>query len=385
MDVNSTIKRLNRVKQTLKGLFTGRDQAIDLLVLATVCQEHLLLIGSPGTAKTAIISRYTDLIEAQEFSYLLTRFTEPSELFGPLDLASFQQGRYQIRTEGMLPQAEIVFLDEVFQGSSAILNSLLTILNERVFYNGSVRQVVPLICLIGSGNSIPDDPSLQAFADRFVLRCQVHPVEDQQIDELLVQGWDLERERIEAAKRLAAGQSVSQLLSTVKLTDILALHERLLDINLASIKPEYSKLIRELRAEGIEFSDRRVVKGLKLIAGATLLRGAASAELIDLWVLLHLWERPGEADGIRTVLQPRLAEAGFPSLERSRLVPEIILDLEAIKAQAPLLSSESAITAHVMALNKLRQELIANHPQELEARQQVEQAIQGSLEQLDHV
>ncbi|AOY78735.1 AAA family ATPase [Moorena producens JHB] len=384
MTINSTIKRLNSVKYTLKGMFTGREQAIELLVLATVCQEHLLLIGPPGTAKTAIINRYTDLIDAQSFSYLLTRFTEPSELFGPLDLAAFQKGTYNISTEGMLPQAQIVFLDEVFQGSSAILNSLLTILNERVFYNGSQRQSVPLICLIGASNSVPDDPSLHAFADRFVLRLEVNKVEDNQIDELLGQGWELEREKIEAAKREIKGQATSKLLASVKLDDILDLHRKLLEVNLSKIKPEYGRLIQELRAEGIDFSDRRVVKGLKLIAGAALLRGVRSADILDLWPLFHLWDRPEEADILKTVLQPRLEEAGFEAIDRSRPVSEIILDLETIAGQEPLLSSESAIGAHLMALNKLRQELIANHPQDLDARKRIEVVIQQGLKRLEN-
>lgn len=381
--VHNTIKRLNSVKRNLKGLFTGRDKAIDLLLLATVCQEHLLLIGPPGTAKTAIINRYTELIDAQEFSYLLTRFTEPSELFGPLDVAAFQQGTYHICTEGMLPEAQIVFLDEVFQGSSAILNSLLTVLNERKFYNGSQRQPVPLICLIGASNNVPDDPSLNAFADRFVLRLEVNKVEDSQIDDLLEQGWELEQERMEAAKRAMAGQEASKVLSTVKLDEILDLHGRLQEVNLSKIRPEYARLVRELRAEGLDLSDRRVVKGLKLIAGATLLRGAESAEAVDLFPLLHLWDRPEEADILKTVLQPRLEEAGLDSVEMSRPVAEIIMDLDTIASQEPLLSSESAVGAHLMALNKLRQELIANHPQDIDARKKVEAVIQQGLQLLE--
>jgi MoxR-like ATPase len=380
--VRNTIKRLNSVKRILKGMFTGRDQAIDLLILATVCQEHLLLVGPPGTAKTAIINRYTELIDAKEFSYLLTRFTEPSELFGPLDLAAFQKGTYHIRTEGMLPQAEIVFLDEVFQGSSAILNSLLTILNERMFFNGSQRQPVPLLCLIGASNNVPDDPSLRAFADRFILRLEVDKVEDDKIELLLGQGWDLERERIEAAQRAAKGQPASKVLPNVKLEDILALHGQLLQVVLSPIEPVYSQLIRELRAEGIDFSDRRVVKGLKLIAGATLLREATEAEILDLWPLFHLWNRPEEADILKTVLQPRLEEAGFQFVDRSRPISEIMMDLETIEAQELLLSSESAIGAHLMALNKLRHEIIANHPHDLDGRKRIEQVIQQGLARL---
>ena len=171
--VIENVRRLKFLSRSLQDLFTGRDPAIDLIALSAVCHEHMLLIGPPGTAKTEIITRFADLIDARAFHYLLTRYTEPTELFGPLDLQQFQKGTYHIRTTDMLPEAQIVFLDEVFQGSSPILNSLLTILNERTFHNGSVRQPVPLICMIGAANTVPDDPWLQAFADRFVLRLEI--------------------------------------------------------------------------------------------------------------------------------------------------------------------------------------------------------------------
>src|SRR6266853_46663 len=111
-----TLQRLRTLQNLLKQLFTDRDTAVDLLVLAALCQEHLLLLGPPGTAKTELLSRFTNLVDARGFHYLLTRFTEPSEIFGPLDLESFQRGTFHIRTAGMLPEAQIVFLDEVFQG-----------------------------------------------------------------------------------------------------------------------------------------------------------------------------------------------------------------------------------------------------------------------------
>src|ERR1035438_9024149 len=167
-EVVHNIRQIEAIKRDLNRVFVARERAIDLLALAAVSHEHLLLIGPPGTAKTAIIRRFCDLVEARGFTYLISRFTEPAELFGPLDLQKFQAGTYEIHTDGMLPSADISFLDEVFQGSSPILNSLLSIINERVFHNGATRQPVPLATLIGASNMLPDDPWLQAFADRFL-------------------------------------------------------------------------------------------------------------------------------------------------------------------------------------------------------------------------
>jgi MoxR-like ATPase len=384
-NVHTTIKRLNSIKRNLKGMFIGRDKAIDLLVLATVCQEHLLFIGPPGTAKTAIINRYTELVESSGFNYLLTRFTEPSELFGPLDLEAFQKGIYTIRTEGMLPESKLVFLDEIFQGSSAILNSLLPILNERIFFNGSQRQSVPLICMIAASNNLPDDPMLKAFGDRFTLRLEIHRVGDDEINELLIQGWELERERIESFQRVTSGQPMGKVLAQVKLEEVLALHGRLLEVDMSRVKPEYGQLLRELRAEGVDLSDRRVVKGMKLIAGAALLRGATIADVQDLWPLFHMWDRTEEASVIQSVIQTRLTEAGIELGNKIRFIAEIMMDLETLEAQEALLSSESAVGASLMALNKLRHELIMNHPSDKEACQRVESVIQRHLQRLESI
>jgi MoxR-like ATPase len=378
----ATLKRLNHVKRLLKDLFVDRETAVDLLVLASVCQEHLLLIGVPGTAKTELVTRYAELVDARHFHYLLTRFTEPSELFGPLDLQAFQQGTFHIRTDGMLPEAQIAFLDEVFQGSSAILNTLLTLVNERVFYNGSTRQRVPLLSLVGASNALPDDPWLQAFADRFVLRLQLELVPDERLEELLNQGWQLELQRIETVR---APEQGTRVLPGIKIEDLQDLHSRLVEVDLRRIQPVYADVVRELRAEGIDLSDRRVVKGLKLIAAAALLREATVADAQDLWPLNHFWSRPEEAEAARTVVQPRVAEAGGPALELTRSAADILEDLAVLEAQAPAVRSEVALGAHLMALNRLRREILKDHRDDLELRQRIEAVIQQNLNRLESI
>ena len=125
--------------------FLGKDEVIRLLLIATIAGEHAVLIGPPGTAKSALVRTFARLLDAKYFEYLLTRFTEPNEIFGPVDLAAFRDGRYERRTEGMLPEAEIVFLDEVFKSNSAILNALLTLLNERRYTSGGKVMKSPLL------------------------------------------------------------------------------------------------------------------------------------------------------------------------------------------------------------------------------------------------
>ncbi|HLX10926.1 MAG TPA: AAA family ATPase [Thermoanaerobaculia bacterium] len=379
------VNRLKSVQRQLKQMFTGRETAVELLAVATICREHLLLIGPPGTAKTELLTRFTEQVAARGFHYLLTRFTEPSELFGPLDLEKFRKGTFHIRTEGMLPEAQIAFLDEVFQGSSAILNSLLTLVNERVFHNGSRRQEVPLISLVGASNSLPDDPAVHAFADRFVLRLQVDRVPDERLDELIGQGWELELERIESTVLAGGGTggAAPRLLAPLEVADLVALHGRVGEVQIDDIQPIYATVVRELRAEGIEISDRRVVKGLKLVAAAALLREATAAAPADLWPLNHFWSRPEEAEVVQAVIQPRVSEDGGRQLQLSRPAPEMLADLGVLEAQEPGVRTEVALGAHLMALNRLRKEALRFHRGDAALRKRIEEVIQRSLGRLE--
>src|SRR5437764_10164301 len=136
--------RLQEAARVMEQQFIDKQEIIRLLLISAVAGEHLLLVGPPGTAKSALVRLFARLIDARYFEYLLTRFTEPNELFGPVDIRAFREGTYTRRTEQMLPEAEIVFLDEIFKSNSAILNSLLTLLAERRYNNGSKILEVPL-------------------------------------------------------------------------------------------------------------------------------------------------------------------------------------------------------------------------------------------------
>lgn len=163
-----------------------RDVAARALLLAALAGEHVLLLGPPGTAKSELARRLQRLLPgAHYFERLLTRFTVPEELFGPLSLRALEDDRYERLTEGYLPSAEVAFLDEVFKANSAILNTLLGLLHERQFDNGSQRLPVPLVCLVGASNEQPQDDSLLAFYDRFLLRVPVQPVDDAHFAALL--------------------------------------------------------------------------------------------------------------------------------------------------------------------------------------------------------
>lgn len=377
-----TIDRLATARKQLAEQFFQRAEAVEVLALAAVCHEHALLLGPPGTGKTDLVTRFAALIEAPRFQYLLTRFTEPAELFGPMDLPAFQEGRYHVRTEGMLPRASIAFLDEVFQGGSAILNTLLTLVHERVFYNGSERELVPLISLIGASNDLPEDAMLRAFSDRFVLRVHVAPVPDDGLPHLLDRGWELELDRLRAERRAAGGQ-VARTLPLLKEEQVRELHYQLPNIKLAAVRPIYEQILRELRAEGVELSDRRLVKGLKLVAGAALLAGREEATAADLWPLYHVWSRVADAPIFRAAVEPRILEAGGVAASRTREAALILQDLELLEEQAKRLRGETAIGAHLMALNRLRREAVLDHPSDKALRDRIEGAVHRIMAELE--
>src|SRR3954454_14281253 len=144
----------------MKQSFVGKDEIIDLMGICLVGGENLFLLGPPGTAKSATIRELSKLIDGNTFEYLLTRFTEPNELFGPFDIRKLREGDLVTNTEGMLPEASLVFLDELLNANSAILNSLLMVLNERVFRRGRETRNVPTLMFVGASNRLPEDDAL---------------------------------------------------------------------------------------------------------------------------------------------------------------------------------------------------------------------------------
>ncbi|MEY3286326.1 MAG: hypothetical protein RL500_1056, partial [Pseudomonadota bacterium] len=179
----------DRLQRALDHLACGlleRETAVRLLLLAALAGEHTLFIGPPGTAKSELARRlHRCFADAPYFERLLTRFSTPEELFGPLSLKALEDDRYERLVAGFLPTAGIAFLDEVFKASSAILNALLTLLNEREFDNGSGRQPAPLVSVVAASNEVPVDEALQAFHDRFLVRVGVAPVADSSFEALL--------------------------------------------------------------------------------------------------------------------------------------------------------------------------------------------------------
>ncbi len=270
------------VTDPLKRRFVGRDEVVDLIALAVVSGEHLFLYGPPGTAKSALIRGFAESIRAKSFEYLLTRFSEPNELFGPIDLAKLRDGTVATVTTGMLPEAELAFLDELFNANSAILNNLLTVLNERVYRRGAEVHRLPLLSLFTASNHLAEDEALRALFDRFLLRCRVENLKREAMTQLLSTGWALER--------------ATATNSSLSAADLRFIGKKIFEVDLSGILGSFAEVVWKVRDLGVALSDRRSVKILKLVAASALLSGRFHAVESDYWVFRYVWDREEQID-----------------------------------------------------------------------------------------
>ena len=274
-------QRLEKLRDYLLHDLIERETAVRLALLSAIAGEHLLLIGAPGTAKS-ILARRLHLVfsEGGYFERLLTRFSVPEELFGPLSIKALENDRYERLTHGYLPSANIAFIDEVFKANSAILNALLTILNEREFDNGDQRIKLPLIAVIGASNELPDNPELDALYDRFLCRYKVSPVSAEAFPQLLALS-DSEQQPLPENERLSMDtvREIQQQARKVKLPRDVVL---LLD-----------SLRLHLQQNNLYVSDRRWRKVIKLMQVSAVTNERDSISVWDCWLLQHcLWDEP---------------------------------------------------------------------------------------------
>ncbi|EFJ43346.1 hypothetical protein VOLCADRAFT_96404 [Volvox carteri f. nagariensis] len=297
--------RAERLKAKLKNAIgvmqeglVERDAEVRLLLLAAMAGEHILLIGPPGTAKSEVGRRLNTLVDGTYFERLLTRFSVPEELFGPLSMRALENDEYIRQVDGYLPTAEVAFIDEIFKANSAILNTLLTVINERLFDNGNKRTPVPLISMVGASNELPESEELDALYDRFLVRRQVRQVSPAGVAQMLtyysgseaVGGAGISR-RVDPALRLtredivgckaAALSSVRVPQSVIQLVTDLRIH------------------LQERFEPPVYVSDRRLVKSIQLLQVAAYCNGRDTVSEYDCLLLQHvLWQRPEQSDRI---------------------------------------------------------------------------------------
>lgn len=288
---------LGKLRGELKAAFLERDPEIDAILVALLAEEHVLLLGPWGTAKSALTNVIAQALGSTYYSMLLTKHTTPEEPFGPWDLPRMKEGIYRRVTIGRFPEAQVAFLDEIFKSSSAILNGFLTALNERMFDNGGIRQAIPLQVCIAASNELPQDESLGALFDRFLLRRYTRYISDRDNRRKLL----TMRGEPEITARLSS-EDLECLRVARRAVDCTATVEPMLEIG------------DSLAAEGFEVSDRRWRKLVKLVQAAAVLRGATTADTEDLLILADaLWDNPDDAAKIYGVV----AKAVSPDMQKA--------------------------------------------------------------------
>lgn len=300
------VQKLRGLARTLESQFLGKQETIRLMVLSVLAGEHIALIGPPGTAKSALVRNFARMIDSRYFEYLLTRFSEPNELFGPVDIPAFRQGTYRRRTEGMLPDAEIVFLDEIFKSNSAILNTLLTIVNERKYYQDGEPTPVALRMLFAATNEIPAQTELDALADRFILKIETHPVKDTHFTELIDAGVINDVYKATAQRPWVRG--------TVTYADYLKF-KHFMDLSMGeagsgaadrarwfppAVFAEFRRIVRALETEDrVMVSDRKLVKLYRLLRTRAFLLRAGAVTHDDLVLLCYVGNRRHELPAVQ--------------------------------------------------------------------------------------
>jgi MoxR-like ATPase len=372
--------RLALIAHSLSERFLGKDEVIRLLLIALVAGEHAVLVGPPGTAKSALVRTFARLIDARYFEYLLTRFTEPNEIFGPVDIAAFREGRYERRIEGMLPDSEVVFLDEVFKSNSAILNALLTLLNERRYTSGGTVLQCPLLSCFGASNEVPTDETLTAIFDRFLLRIRSENLDAYHFQDLLQRGITNEVQSLgqAAIKPLANAREIGELHRAF------SQRMRFSEEFLAT----YKGLVFQIRAEGVSLSDRRVVKLLKLFAASAYLDGRAQPDAGDFFVLKHIWNNEDQAAILESIVAP-LLEAHFRDHPQARRVGASGVGIEALAAEIDRVRqiltgggglSDVQLFSQLKALNEIKAALGASpDPRAPELAKRVDQLLEAAF------
>jgi MoxR-like ATPase len=299
--------KLQAIRDGLKQAFVERDTEVDALLTGLISKQSSLLLGPPGTGKSAVVEALCSTFSGNFFSALMSKFTTPEELFGPYSLKALEQDRYERVTDGYLPTADVAFLDEVFKGSSAILNTMLKVVNERVFINGGKQVKVPLQALFGASNELPDGQELSALYDRFVIRLYVDYVKNDDSFKTMLRLQNTQLPQLTMADLAAEQAAATQV----------AISDEMLEL--------YTKIRREVKESGFtNVSDRKWVQALRVVQANAHLNGRTAVIEDDFEILESIiWHEPGQIKQARKAIAKLINPANEKLVEISDAIEEV--------------------------------------------------------------
>lgn len=290
------IRKINLISEELKGLFYERDEVIDDLMRGLISGQHLLMLGPPGTGKSALAEEMTSrIVEARIFKWLLNKTSDPSEILGPISIKNMERDKFIRKLEGKIADAEIVFLDEIFKSNEPTLNALLPILNERIVYNDGKAVDVPLKMMICASNETPEeDEGLEALYDRILIKHWVDYIKDPGNREKMMAAYN--------DKKNPFSKSAPKVKTTVSLDEIDALQYFKNAVQVpGNVATSFGKLLNTLDRAGIKFSDRKINWCWDVMKATALLDTRESVDFDDLSAVTYiLWEDKKDIDLIRS-------------------------------------------------------------------------------------
>lgn len=339
--------QLQNFRSALNAATLERSEVIDGLLSCLISKQNAFLLGAPGTGKSDLVRNICKGITgANYFGYLLTPTTDPSEVFGPVAVTKLLNDEYERDTDGYLPSAHVAFLDELFRGSSAILNSLLTLLNERTFNNGKTTIITPLQSIVAATNSWPEEESLQAFSDRFLFRPTVHALKKPASKRILDQ-WALGLETRPAVGTHLTLEQLGELQNEVNNVKI---SEEFLD--------KFTSVWELLTQRGIAISDRRRVQILKFLRAWAIVQGDDTVypEHMHDSIVHIVYNNQEDQDTIREVLNQEIPTADRLFADAKRAASAVMVEFHAVAHRSRMNDLET-LNEYTVLLRKFHKDI----------------------------
>lgn len=336
--------KISFLRNKLNNLFADREREVEAALASLFSGEPAILVSPPGTAKTKLIETLSRMLDSRYFYYLLTKYTEPDELIGPVDVVSLRKGKYVRVTKGRLPDSEIVFLDEIFRASSAIRNFLLDIILYKRIYNGSEYQKAPILTIFTASNEVSLESEDAALYDRFTIRDFFGPVGFDSWKQLLEKGIELET---------GYGENIAPILSA---DEVRIIQQKVKERTRESLKNEklinkYLEVLAELKSSAVELSDRRKVKTLIVASAISYIYRESEISLESLGEAVR-FTAPSTEDDLKKVEEVLVKTGLSSSSYKARQLKTLETELKNVMERARAVPTDSNIRALSDVLSK---------------------------------